>query len=75
VSPKRRKQWVFGQSNYAFLDEQVIIASHCRSGQWKLVKITIQNRRIEPLASPYKQINQLQANSRAAYFIAASACA
>jgi len=65
-------QWVFGQSNYTFLDDRQILASYCQQGLWQLALIDCEDGSFTPLQSPFNQISQLQANASATYFIGAS---
>jgi dipeptidyl aminopeptidase/acylaminoacyl peptidase len=66
-------QWVFGQSNYAFIGDKQILASYCLQGLWQLAQINCEDCSFTPLQSPFNQIGQVQANEQATYFIGASA--
>jgi dipeptidyl aminopeptidase/acylaminoacyl peptidase len=65
-------QWLFGTSTYAFESARHLICAYTRQGQWRLAMIDTRTKELQPLATPYTDIGNVQAVSGRAVFWAAS---
>ena len=61
-------QWVFGQSTYAFVDENTLVFTCIQAGIWRLGMIDLRNGEIDWIETPYTEISQLRASSSTAVF-------
>lgn len=64
--------WVFGRSDYDFLDAAVILASYSQNGVRRLAKIDVKSGRLQPLDSRFTVFSSIRGNGREAVFLAAS---
>jgi dipeptidyl aminopeptidase/acylaminoacyl peptidase len=65
-------QWVFGQSTYAFLDANTIIACFTRQGRWELCLIDVSNGKKRNLITPLNDLSYIRANKGKAILLGAS---
>ena len=65
-------QWVFGQSTYAFVNENTLIFTCVQAGIWRLGTIDLSNGEIDWIETPYTEISQLRSSSSKAVFRGAS---
>ncbi len=63
-------QWVFGQSTYAFTAADRIVCAFSQGGTWRLASLATGTGRLDPLATPYTQIEGLQAAAGRVTFVA-----
>jgi len=66
-------QWVFGMSTYGFLTAQEILCCHTRDGQWQLGVIHIDQHKLTPIATGFRDISAIHCYKAHGYFLAASA--
>ncbi len=52
-------QWVFAMSTYAINDDGVVYCAYCQEGRWSLGQLR-PGQPLEPLATPYTQIDGLR---------------
>lgn len=64
--------WIFGRSDYAFIDETTIIAAYTENGIRKLSAINVQNGTISRVETPFSSFSFIQSNGKELAFIAAS---
>lgn len=64
--------WLFAQSNYVFVSENVILCSYATMGRWHLGTIDTETGDFRELPTPYTQINNLQILNRTAVFLGGS---
>ncbi len=64
--------WVFRMSAYGFTGDGRLICTYTRSGQWSLALIDPAGGGLEPIETPYTDIDGLQATGNTAVFRAAS---
>ena len=66
--------WVFGMSTYGFLSKDTIVCSFTENGEWRLARLEISTKRLEPVraAESMSDIAYLAANDRQAAFFGGS---
>ena len=64
--------WIFGLSNYSFVDNRTIVCSYTQNGQWYLGKIDTENKQLEAIDLPYTDIESVKASGNNVLFIAGS---
>ncbi len=67
-----RPQWIFRMSTYAFESADRIVCSYNERGTWRLARLEISTRQIEPFDMLYTSIENVQATPRCAVFTAGS---
>jgi acetyl esterase/lipase len=65
-------QWVFGQTAYAFADEQTIVCTYAERGSWKAAMINGESLSSIDLDIPFSVVDSVAASNGKAYFIGAS---
>ncbi len=65
-------QWIFGLSNYAFADPDIIVCTYSRRGFSELGKIDVKTRKLLAVPSPYTDISFVRADSGRAVLRAGS---
>ncbi|MGI8644162.1 MAG: S9 family peptidase [Thermomicrobiales bacterium] len=65
-------QWVFGMSTYAFAGPGKVICTGHEEGQWRLWQLDTASLTATPIATPYTEISDVQANEGVAAFTAGS---
>ena len=68
-------QWVFGQSTYAFIDNDHLICSHISAGESRLSLLDITTRQLNTIDTDLVSIDSIRADDRRACFIGASSTA
>jgi dipeptidyl aminopeptidase/acylaminoacyl peptidase len=51
--------WVFGQTNYGFLDEHTLITCYVDSGAWKLAKLDLLSGTLSDISAPFSDFHTL----------------
>jgi dipeptidyl aminopeptidase/acylaminoacyl peptidase len=51
--------WVFGQTNYGFLDEHTLITAYADSGAWKLAKLDLSSAKLIDVSAPFSDFHTL----------------
>ncbi|WKA54746.1 S9 family peptidase [Planococcus shixiaomingii] len=64
--------WIFGKSDYDFIDETTIIASYVQNGRQHLAKIDVQNGTVSPVETGFSLFYSIHSNGQKITFIAAS---
>ncbi|MDN7242512.1 S9 family peptidase [Planococcus sp. N028] len=64
--------WIFGKSDYDFIDETTIIASYVQNGRQHLAKIDVQNGTVSPVETGFSLFYSIHSNGQKLTFIAAS---
>lgn len=64
--------WVFGMSNYTFLNETTIIAAYTQNGVWYLGKIDVKSGELSPLDTGFTMFSHIDSNGSRIAFYAAS---
>lgn len=64
--------WVFGISDYDFVDENTIVASYAHNGSRHLAKIDVGSGTLLPVEAGYTAYSSVHSNGRHVAFIAAS---
>ena len=54
-------QWVFGLSTYAFESASFILCAYTQQGTWHLASLDTTTGKLEPIETPYTQIEGLRA--------------
>jgi dipeptidyl aminopeptidase/acylaminoacyl peptidase len=54
-------QWVFGLSTYAFLTPSEIVCTYAERGQWRLGRLDLNRRQLEPIATEFTEIGYVRA--------------
>lgn len=65
-----RPQWVFGMSQFAFLDDGTIVCSYSSNGRDRLA--VVRRGELQDLDLPYSSAEYLQASGRRVFFIGAT---
>ncbi len=65
-------QWVFGMSNYGFLDRGRVACTHTRDCTWHLGLLDVATQTLAPVELPYTSINDLRAAAGQLAIIAGS---
>jgi dipeptidyl aminopeptidase/acylaminoacyl peptidase len=65
-------QWVFGMSTYAFESAGRIICAYTQQGTWHLASLDTTTGELEPIETPYTQIEELRAAPGRVVFLAGS---
>jgi len=65
-------QWVFGMSTYGFINDNEIFCCYSQQGQWRLGSIDIKQKKLNEIASEFKDISGIYCRNHKAYFLAAS---
>ena len=70
-------QWVFAMSTYGFDDQGAVICAYRERGDWRLARLDTdaEPQQLQPLPTPYTQIDGLRVHNRRAVFTAGSATA
>jgi dipeptidyl aminopeptidase/acylaminoacyl peptidase len=63
-------QWVFGQSTYAFVSNDVIVCTYTEGGIWRLAKLDTAGRELVPVPTPYTWFSGIRGASGGAVFVA-----
>jgi dipeptidyl aminopeptidase/acylaminoacyl peptidase len=66
-------QWVFGQSNYAFIGDDQIVACCIERGQSRLLRIELRSGTADEIATPFTKLDDIVAGPGCVFAIAASA--
>jgi len=66
-------QWVFGMSTYGFLNAQEIFCCYSQQGFWQASIIDISKRKLQKLATEFRDISAVHCHNNRAWFLAASA--
>ncbi|WP_039912963.1 S9 family peptidase [Cellvibrio mixtus] len=66
-------QWVFGMSTYGFLNAQEIFCCYSQRGTWQIGVINIAAKKLQPIATEFRDISAIHCNNNRAWFLAASA--
>ncbi|HEX9636929.1 MAG TPA: S9 family peptidase [Acidobacteriota bacterium] len=64
-----RPHWTFGNPTYGFAGPRCIICSFTRSGRWGLARLEPESRRLEPIETPFSEIDQVHATQTHALFV------
>jgi dipeptidyl aminopeptidase/acylaminoacyl peptidase len=64
--------WIFGRSDFCFIDENTIAAAYTENGIRKLAKIDVQNGGVSPIETQFSSFSSIHSNGSALAFIAAS---
>lgn len=64
--------WIFGKSDYAFIDEETIVASYSQNGSGHLGKIDVLSGEVSPLETRFTSFSFIHASDHQIAFIAAS---
>ena len=65
-------QWVFGMSTYAFESTGRILCAYTQQGTWRLASLDTASGELEPIETPYTQIEGLRAAPGRVVFLAGS---
>ncbi|MGI9335470.1 MAG: TolB family protein, partial [Gammaproteobacteria bacterium] len=65
-------QWVFGQSTYAFVSDNEIVAARRGGGGWQLVRVFVDTGVRKTIDLPFSEISSVRASAGALAFIAGS---
>jgi dipeptidyl aminopeptidase/acylaminoacyl peptidase len=65
-------QWVFGQSNYDFISEQLIVCSYCQQGFWQLSTLHTETGEQQSIVNDYVNFSSIKVHNQAGYVIASS---
>jgi dipeptidyl aminopeptidase/acylaminoacyl peptidase len=68
-------QWVFGQSSYAFIDDDHLICAHISAGQSRLSLLDIATLQLTPIDTSLVSIDSLRADNGRACFIGTASSA
>ena len=58
-----RPAWVFGMSSYGFASDGTLVAAYHEAGRWWLGSIGPGSSTLEPIESPYTEIDELRVSS------------
>jgi len=64
--------WIFGLSNYSFVDNKTIVCSYSERGRWYLGKIDTEKKQLEKLDLPYSDIESVKTSGNNILFIGGS---
>ena len=64
-------QWVFGQSNYAFMSAGEIICAYGRNGNWQLGLLDVARGALAAIDTPYTELRELCARDGRVWFVGA----
>ena len=67
-----KPQWTLGSTTYAFASENRVVVTYAQNGRWRLALLSLEPRRVEPLALALEPLDAVVANGRAAYFVGGS---
>jgi dipeptidyl aminopeptidase/acylaminoacyl peptidase len=67
-----RPLWVFGMSNYGFLEGGRVACTYTRACSWHLGVLDVRKQSLEPLETPYSSITDLRASGEQMVLIAGS---
>ncbi len=65
-------QWIFGMSIYAFESARRIICAYTQQGTWRLASLDTTTGKLEPIETPYTEIEYVRAAPGRAVFLAGS---
>ncbi|HJQ25297.1 MAG TPA: S9 family peptidase [Blastocatellia bacterium] len=65
-------QWGFRMSTYGFASADEIVCAFNEQGNWRLGLLDTGTRRLEPIDTPYTEINSLRVNDKRAVFCGGS---
>jgi dipeptidyl aminopeptidase/acylaminoacyl peptidase len=65
-------QWVFGMSTYGFESTGRILCTFTQQGTWQLASLDLTTQTLEPIETPYSEIDSLQVAPGRAVFLAGS---
>ncbi len=65
-------QWVFGMSQYAFIDADRIACAYNVKGSWRLALLDVRRGDLQPVSVPYTTISQVRADGKHVVFLGAS---
>jgi len=65
-------QWVFGRSTYAFESAGRIICAYTQQGNWRLASLDTETGELEPIETPYSEIEYVRAMPGRVVFLAGS---
>ncbi|MGF1490414.1 MAG: S9 family peptidase [Prochloraceae cyanobacterium] len=64
--------WIFGLSNYSFVDNTTIVCSYTEKGRWYLGTIDTEKKQLEKLDLPYSDIESVKTSGNNILFIGGS---
>lgn len=64
--------WIFGKSDYAFIDKTTIVATYTQNGASQLAKVDVQTGKLQPYEVRFTSFSFIQSNGNELAFIAAS---
>ncbi|MGI2328388.1 S9 family peptidase [Planococcus sp. YIM B11945] len=64
--------WMFGNSDFDFVDERIIIAAYTENGIQHLTKIDVENGTSSPVETRFTSFSSIHSNGEAVLFIASS---
>jgi len=67
-----RPQWVFGMSTYAFESAERIVCTYTERGTWRLASLDTATGQLDPIETPYSEIQYIWAAPGRAVFVAGS---
>ena len=62
-------QWAFALSTWAFIDADSILCSYASEGQGRLARLSVSNRRLDPLELPFERFDAVKVQGRFASFL------
>jgi dipeptidyl aminopeptidase/acylaminoacyl peptidase len=65
-------QWLFGMSVYAFASDELVVCSHIEQGISRLALLDLRTQKLNPVDSPFTDIQYLRASKEYAVFRAGS---
>ncbi|MFL6276435.1 MAG: S9 family peptidase [Blastocatellia bacterium] len=68
-------QWVFRMATYGFASAEQIVCAFSEQGNWRLGLLDTGTRRLEPIATPYTEINSLRVSGDRTVFCGGSPAA
>ena len=65
-------QWIFGQSTYAFESGKSLLAAYTQKGYWHLARLDTATKTLQPIETPYSDIDEVRTGPGYAVFKAGS---